>query len=138
MGGGGWMGGGGGESTIDKINEKTPYCTPEPQHQGSKKPLSLLLSNRDNRTQSQRQRDDEREGGVGKGPPAPQRRPNTIAAPEGQQAWGVSLLLEVIGANTRSSIMVKQESITITQNQTSMRMKMNLKKTGRSKLKNRQ
>ena len=34
------------------------------------------------------------------------------------------------------SIMVKQETITTTQNQTSMRMKMNLKKTGRSKLKN--
>ena len=44
--------------------------------------------------------------------------------------------LQVIGTNTRSSIMVKQESITTTQNQTSMRMKMNLKKTGRSKLKN--
>jgi hypothetical protein len=32
--------------------------------------------------------------------------------------------------------MVELESITTTQNQTSMRMKMNLKKTGRSKLTN--
>ena len=32
--------------------------------------------------------------------------------------------------------MVELESITTTQNQTSMRMTMNLKKTGRSKLKN--
>ena len=62
--------GGGGESTIDKINEKRPYCTPVPQCQGhlltrgpSKKPLSLILSNSDDRMQSQRQRDDKHEGG---------------------------------------------------------------------------
>ena len=68
---------GGGESTIDKINEKRPYCTPAPQRQGhllmrgpSKKPLSLILSNSDDRMQSQRQRDDKHEGGVGEGPPA--------------------------------------------------------------------
>jgi hypothetical protein len=45
-------------------------------------------------------------------------------------------LSRVIGTNTRSRIMVKQELITTTRNQTLMRMTMNLKKTGRSKLKN--
>jgi hypothetical protein len=45
-------------------------------------------------------------------------------------------LSKVIGTNARSNIMVELESITTTQNQTSMRMKMNLKKTGRSKLTN--
>ena len=45
-------------------------------------------------------------------------------------------LSRVIGANTRSEIMVKHELITATRNQTSIRMTMNLKKTGRLKLKN--
>jgi hypothetical protein len=45
-------------------------------------------------------------------------------------------LSRVIGTNTRSGIMVKQELITTTRNQTSMRIVMKLKKTGRLKLKN--
>ena len=45
-------------------------------------------------------------------------------------------LSRVIGTNSRSEIIVKQDLITTTRNQTSMRMKMNLKKTGRLKLKN--
>jgi hypothetical protein len=45
-------------------------------------------------------------------------------------------LSRVNGTNTRSEVTVKQELITTTRNQTSMRMKMNLKKTGRSKLNN--
>ncbi len=45
-------------------------------------------------------------------------------------------LSRVIGTNSRSEIIVKQDLITTTRNQTSMRMKMNLEKTGRLKLKN--
>ena len=45
-------------------------------------------------------------------------------------------LSRVNGTNTRSEVTVKQELITTTRNQTSMRMKMNLKKTRRSKLNN--